>query len=1269
MTPKKLMLSLKEQEQVLPAFDEHLLFSLERRYLDMLDIERLELAMNPAEGEFNFKSDLRLIRIDEVSHEGPADSGLHLLNMQNVLSALKDDGHSVVSLVMGDGHSTSLYYGLSRRIGHPSLTSTHEYSRILSQTMHGNFLGAKFSPLSAEEAFRQVMRPMMDHREVLAVPGIPSLRLKDPQGPFAQGIDRFVEGMRGEKYALVIIAEPVSLPDLDGMIGNLWDLGTSIHSAVRTTIQKTKGSSDTFNIGMFGMKGLTSGQTEGQAITDSVTDTSSTSDSDTRIGGGGMMIAAGVAAAPLISLAATTSGMAAGAAAGALLGSIVPGIGTAIGAVVGTGLGVLGSLAGPAAAYLSGSPLTSTSTLSNAQSFTHSVTNSLGRMRGDMLGGGGYGGYSRSWNRSMSVSQEVLNKRAEYCEELCTQYIQRLQDGKNLGFWNVGVYLLAADKYTQLRGRGLLRSVLSGDETHWEPIRAFRLNEEALGQYIASFNNPQYNLLLYGQELRDIEGAVESGSRIRRFCEQIGADVQSFLTSFMKKDAEEQARLLEEIRRCPADFSPEQIREAWDMVREANLGHPLGQMMGGVSTPLNTEELSIIMNVPRQEIQGITIREAAPFGANYSVSGDPDKQIHIGNIIHKREVLEDAPFSISRNAMMKHGFICGITGSGKTNTLMHLLNEGGVPFMVIEPAKSEYRQLLRAIPDLRVFTLGNESVSPFRLNPFEFPRGIEVLTHIDYLKAVFNAAFPMYASMPYLLEEAIVEVYLDKGWELATSTNRYFDMKTIDDYSEYLPTLEDLLGKIDQVVEMKKYAQQLSMDLSAALKARLSSLLTGSKGLMMNTKRSTPIDELLDGKVVLELKYIGDDDEKAFVMGLLFSRLYEYREANFDATNELRHITVIEEAHRLLKRVPEVQSLETGNARGKAVETFANILSEIRVYGECMLVVDQIPAKLTSDVVKNTGLKIVHRLLATDDRDFVGDTMTLTKEQKREIPLLRVGQVVVHREDLDKPFLVQVPPTKDDLGKFVNNEEVALRMKPYHEAHFSVFNRLPGFALHPDIPRIFAQCDFRRFDVDVYGAVVTAAAILLESDRLLMRQAIKATEQVITQKLRPRDGIEHICKTVWYLNRLFSNINLAYPNHFDSILTAHNRLVSLWAAESRGKETVNAQSEYAKAMQRISESEGSYQPFASWFVAKEGAHILERMVANAVKKEDPPDRYQRLSDVMDLISQRFWNGLPISNNSRLRFHFALLQTICKENYRLPEIIKGYRDWLQEKRLT
>ncbi|HRZ82491.1 MAG TPA: ATP-binding protein, partial [Candidatus Hydrogenedentes bacterium] len=912
---------------------------------------------------------------------------------------------------------------------------------------------------------------------------------------------------------------------------------------------------------------------------------------------------------------------------------------------------VAAPLIGPLIATFGKLPLANTESLSRTRTFSDTI--------GQMSGQGMMGGYARSWNRSTSVSQEMLNKRAEYCERLSDQYIKRLQDGKNLGFWNVGVYLLSRDKYTQLRGRGMLRSLLAGDETHWEPIRALRLNSEAMGQYLTSFNNPQYNLFLYGQQEKDVREAVAGFKRLQSFLSSAGKAARERFEKFAGLGEKEQKSLLEEIRRQPENYTDEEVRQAWETIRKAKLGHPLGPVMGGVSTPMNTAELSIVMNVPREEIQGITIREAAAFGVNYTPSGAPEEQVEIGHIIHKRSVLEDAPFSIGRRALTKHGFICGVTGSGKTNTVMGILRQGSVPFMVIEPAKSEYRQLQGAFPNPRVFTLGNESISPFRLNPFEFCRGVEILTHIDHLKAVFNAAFPMYASMPYLLEEAIVEVYLDKGWELAASTNRYFDVDSVDDATDYYPMLEDLLSKIDQVVERKKYAQELTMDLSAALKARLSSLLCGSKGLMLNTRRSTPMAELLGENVVLELKYIGDDDEKAFVMGLIFSRLYEHRESAQDTSDDLRHITVIEEAHRLLKRVPEVASLETANARGKAVETFANILSEIRAYGEGILVVDQIPAKLTPDVLKNTSLKIVHRILAQDDRDSVGATMTLTPEQNRELPLLRTGEVVVHREDLDKPFMVKVPAVKGGMGGAVTQEALKAAMAAYHQAHASVFHRLPGMEQDPSLRPLLDKLDFRRFDATVYGAIVALSAVFVESGEPELADIMSRTEKVLDTRLRPRSPEERHCAVIWYANRYFCALNEAFPGRFDRVIAAHRAFIDAWHGLAAQRPVNDSLQTYGQAMRGIADTGLGYEPMASWFVAKTGRTQMERKLAELMTAESQIQNHQAVRDYLRKEVVALVLGSPLAEPVYHRIEVALLHFLLYPNPGKDDIIAAY----------
>jgi DNA helicase HerA-like ATPase len=1221
-----LVLSLEDQQNYLPQIDEHLLFSLERRYLDMLDMSQLELVENPMADSFDFRAHLRMARVGEVSYRGEANYGLHLLNMQNILAAVKDDTHSVVSMIRGSAEGTDLYYGLAKRLDGRTSVSTDHYAKILGRSIHGNFHGAKIYPLNADATNNEILNPILSQRTVCAFPGIPSQRLKDPAGPFVQGIERVMEVMRGENYILLTIAEPISLPAVDQMITNCRDLGTYIHSSVKATIAKTKGSSDTFTLGMFGMRGVSDARTEGGAWTDGTTG------GEQRMGPGGVIASAG----PLV-----------GAATGAALGSVIPGIGTLIGAAVG---GMLGGLGGTAAAWLSGAPM------GTSAARMHSFTRSIANTAGNMMAGGGFGGYARSWTRSVSVSQEVLNKTAEHCEVLCEKYIERLKSGKNLGFWNVGVYFLTEDRYTQLRGRGPLRSAFSGDETHWEPIRCLDLNTDVIGQYLRYFSNPRMNLLAFGEERKNTQTAITIGAKLKNYAISLGKSVEGVIRDFVKGNENAKSEILENIRRQPGDFSKEQLDEAWTQIREAQLGHPLGEVMGGVSTPMNTEELAIVVNLPRQEVQGTAVRESAEFGINYSPDGGSGRQIEIGKVIHKREVMDDLSFNISSNALKKHGFICGVTGSGKTNTCMHLLQQLDVPFLVIEPAKSEYRQLLRAMPDIRVFTLGNENVSPFRLNPFDFIKGVELLAHIDHLKAVFNAAFPMYASMPYLLETAIVEVYIDKGWELATSTNRYFDIKQTHDYADYLPTLDDLAEKIKAVVDRAQYAQQLTMDLSAALRARLASLLVGSKGLMLNTKLSTPLYELLSHPTVLELKDVGDDDEKAFLMGLILSRLHEYREASLEINSDLRHVTLIEEAHRLLKHVPDHVSAEVANARGKAVETFANIVSEVREYGEGILVVDQIPAKLASEVIKNTSLKIVHKTLAQDDRDLVGATMSLNDQQNRELPLLRTGQAVVHRDDLDKPFLIQVPNTKEGLSERVTNEDVHNAMVRFHSKHVDSFFRLPGFERSPEIIAAFGRSDFRRFDSAVYAAILAMATVYIECRGEEPDVITKAAGRVFCRQLKADTSPSLAAQFIWYANHFFTKVREAYPARFNYVLAAHRAFVDAWFdMGSQDKTPESSLQAFADAMTAITDG-SPYEPMVLWSVARSKA---SEKLAESLAEGEFERNHIRLKHFLREQTLELLLGIDLPRPVKNAIQLEFLRAIVRHNPSGAEIIRLY----------
>jgi DNA helicase HerA-like ATPase len=447
------------------------------------------------------------------------------------------------------------------------------------------------------------------------------------------------------------------------------------------------------------------------------------------------------------------------------------------------------------------------------------------------------------------------------------------------------------------------------------------------------------------------------------------------------------------------------------------------------NTYLTSEELALLIRLPREEAPGYAVNDLATFDVDFKPP--QGRRLDLGKIQWNGSD-SGQRYAIQVDDLTRHGVVFGVTGSGKTTSLLSLLyqlrnSKPTVPFLVIEPAKTEYRALLGyiengtangPISDLQLFTLGSDTVSPFRLNPFEFDLGATpgraaVLSHIDFLKAVFNAAFILYAPMPYVLETALHEIYEDKGWNLATETNVRLsdDDWLLRDRYPIFPTLTDLYNKVEQVTARLGYETRVEQDVIAGLKARLGAMRLGAKGLMLDTPRGIPLTTLLTKPVVLEMENIGNDDEKTFLIGLLLARLYGYRRLQAVEGNlpeGLQHILIIEEAHRLLKNVNTQVDTESSNLRAQAIETFVNMLSEVRHYGQGVLVAEQIPSKLTPDVIKNTNLKIVHRLLAQDDRQLVGFTMNMSEAQIKRLATLQPGEAAVFSESDDHAVLLRV---------------------------------------------------------------------------------------------------------------------------------------------------------------------------------------------------------------------------------------------------------------------
>jgi hypothetical protein len=431
------------------------------------------------------------------------------------------------------------------------------------------------------------------------------------------------------------------------------------------------------------------------------------------------------------------------------------------------------------------------------------------------------------------------------------------------------------------------------------------------------------------------------------------------------------------------------------------------------STVLNTPDLALLVQLPQEEMPGYQVFPDARFAVALPQRSLPPAQgqgrsIAIGKVLD-RAVPTGQWLELDVEDLAKHAFVTGVTGSGKTESCLFLLDQlwrnHHIPFLVIEPAKQEYRVFkdCSGFQGFKLFTLGDEREAPWRINPFEVPEGIHVQTHIDLLRSLFNASFAgLYAPMPYLLEEALYEIYRERGWDLSSGACSLGG-------SSRFPTLSDLCAKVEEVVERAGYDPEVTQNVQTALRVRLNSLKMGAKGRMLDSQDSMPMEELLEGPAVLELAAIGDPEVVAFLMGLLWLRLYEHRFAQ--GPSPLRHITLLEEAHRLLARqIQPSGHPEVSNVRAQAVEVFCNMLAELRAFGEGLIIVDQSPTKLHPDILKNTNLKVVHRLVAKEDREAIGGCTNMSEAQMRALATLTTGQAACYTEGMKEPFLVQVPP-------------------------------------------------------------------------------------------------------------------------------------------------------------------------------------------------------------------------------------------------------------------
>lgn len=597
-----------------------------------------------------------------------------------------------------------------------------------------------------------------------------------------------------------------------------------------------------------------------------------------------------------------------------------------------------------------------------SRALSQTVGQTLGSSSGVNLGSNIGANFARASNvtatvgKNEGITQSFTNHNISHALKVLEEQMKRFEKGTAMGMWEFAAYVLSED------------------------------------QNIANNVAHTYLALTQGEE------SFMSQSSVNLWRGDLGEN---------SGDAEEIVAYLRELRHPLFGLNPNLLL--------ADSTFNVYPSIVTSTVPLTGQELAFSLNFPRKSIPGLPILECAEFGRNIAKFDEEDvtnKMLHLGDIFHMYHK-EDVPVNLRQNSLASHVFVTGSTGSGKSNTIYQLLNEGrknGLKFLVVEPAKGEYKHVFGNHDDVSVYGTNPQLTPLLRLNPFSFPKEIHILEHLDRLVEIFNVCWPMYAAMPAVLKKAVEQSYQDCGWNLLESTNPY---------GRLYPNFNDIADNIKMIIDSSEYDDENKGAYKGALLTRIESLTNGINGLIFSNKELTN-EHLFDTNVIVDLSRVGSTETKSLLMGILVLKLQEYRMTSGDMNAELKHITVLEEAHNLLKRTSTEQMSESANLLGKSVEMLANAIAEMRTYGEGFIIADQAPGLMDLSVIRNTNTKIIMRLPDFSDRELVGKSANLNDDQIIELAKLPKGVAAVYQNEWIQPVLCKVEKVEHDSDTFQN---------------------------------------------------------------------------------------------------------------------------------------------------------------------------------------------------------------------------------------------------------
>lgn len=458
------------------------------------------------------------------------------------------------------------------------------------------------------------------------------------------------------------------------------------------------------------------------------------------------------------------------------------------------------------------------------------------------------------------------------------------------------------------------------------------------------------------------------------------------------------------------------------------------------SSLLSSKELAMLLSLPHKSVPGFPVVEHVSLAKEVIRNNESlmKREVSLGCIFDLGKAYTENRVKLDVKSLTQHVFVTGSTGCEKSETIYKLINETrqvGTKFLVIEPAKGEYKNVFG---DVNVFGTNPLIMPLLRINPFSFPAGVHVLEHIDRLTEIFNVCWPMYSAMPAVLKKAMLDAYESCGWDLRLSVNR------LSQGEDVYPSFLDLFLSLEKVITESAYSEEVKSNYSGALLTRVESLTNGLNGEIFSVNELSNM-VLFDENCIIDLSRVGSQETKSLIMGILIMRLSEYRMTGANTPNSaLKHLTVLEEAHNILKRVSTEQSQEGSNMAGKSVEMITNAIAEMRTYGEGFVIVDQSPTSVDKAAIKNTNTKIVMRLPDEDDRKVSGKAAGMNDKQIDEIAKLPTGVAVVYQNDWVSPVLCKIDRMENSRVIFNEQKDSILELNSENDINYIIEFLLAG---------------------------------------------------------------------------------------------------------------------------------------------------------------------------------------------------------------------------------